>query len=423
MVAELASLRRPLRNVAVLLSGNLVKLAFGLLASVLTYRALAPADAGRLAIVMGLVSLFSFVAEFGFRDAAVNYIAGTASPAEAQAVARSFLMAKLVFGTLAAALLAGLAGWIVNGWYAGAVRPGLIRLAALTLLTGGLLNYVQTLLEARQTFGALSLISMGQALLRAIIIVALFLTSRIALWPLVGIEVVLPLVLLVVGQRFLPSDLRPRLLASLGTRFGQLWRFSRWIAVAAIASTIFLSLDVLLLGHFRPAAEVGLYGAALALLAKFEVVQNAVLTSSFPDASQYRTKADLRAYVARTLRLTGLASFAFLLILPLASVLMVGLYGTAYLYGAAYAGATLPFAILVVGFVIGLNAQPAAFVLSPLERVRYIAAGDVLQLFFFTGLGLWLIPVYGALGAALAVLARQILGAGMTALFVKRALA
>ena len=417
MVAELATLRRPLRNVAVLLSGNVVKLAFGLLASVLTYRALAPADAGRLAIVMGLVSLFSFVAEFGFRDAAVTYIAGAASAAEAQAVARSFLMAKLVFGTLAAALLAGLAGWIVNGWYAGAVQPGLIRLAALTLLTGGLLNYVQTLLEARQTFGVLSLISMGQALLRAIIIVVLFLTSRIALWPLVGIEVVLPLVLVVVGQRSLPSDLRPRLLASLGTRFGQLWRFSRWIAVAAIASTIFLSLDVLLLGHFRPAAEVGLYGAALALLAKFEVVQNAVLTSSFPDASQYRAKADLRAYVARTLRLTGLASAALLVILPPAAALL------GVLYGAAYAGATLPFAILVVGFVIGLNAQPAAFVLYPLERVRYIAAGDVLQLVFFTGIGLWLIPIYGAPGAALAVLARQIFGAGLTAVFVRRALA
>ena len=146
MVAELGTLRRPLRNVAVLLSGNLVKLAFGLLASVLIYRALAPADSGRFAIVMGLVSLFSFVAEFGFRDAAVTYIAGAASQAGAQAIARSFLMAKLVFGTLAAALLAGLAGWIVNGWYGGAVQPGLIRLAALVLLTGGLLNYVQTLL-------------------------------------------------------------------------------------------------------------------------------------------------------------------------------------------------------------------------------------------------------------------------------------
>jgi len=61
--------------------------------------------------------------------------------------------------------------------------------AALALLTGGLLNYVQTLLEARQTFGALSLISAVQAVLRTGIIVALFLTGSLALWPLVGLEV------------------------------------------------------------------------------------------------------------------------------------------------------------------------------------------------------------------------------------------
>jgi len=159
--AELVALRRPFQNIALLTTGNLVKLGIGVVASALVYRSLAPADAGRLAIVVGLVSLFSFVAEFGFRDAAVNEIAA-ASPAEAESVARSFLMAKLLFGTLAAALLAGLAGWIVNGWYSGAVQPDLVRFAALALLTGGLLNYLQTLLEARQTFGALSLISMLQ---------------------------------------------------------------------------------------------------------------------------------------------------------------------------------------------------------------------------------------------------------------------
>ncbi len=416
MRAELVALRRPFQNIALLTTGNLVKLGIGVVASALVYRSLAPANAGRLAIVVGLVSLFSFVAEFGFRDAAVNEIAGSASAAEAESVARSFLMAKLLFGTLAAALLAGLAGWIVNGWYAGAVQPDLLRFAALALLTGGLLNYVQTLLEARRTFGALSLISMLQGLLRAGAIGVLFLTGRIALWPLIGLEVALPLALLAYGQRLLPPGLRPHPLASLGAHFGRLWRFSRWIAVAAAASTIFLSLDVVLLGHFRPAAEVGLYGAALALLAKFEVVQNAILTSAFPEACRYRSRDDLRAYVRRSLQVTGLASMAFLLVLPLAGPLL------RTLYGAPYAGAALPFAILLLGFIIGLNAQPTAFVLYPLQRVRWIAAGDVLQLLFMSAAGLWLIPLKGTLGAALAVLATRLLGAGLTTVFVTRAL-
>ncbi len=407
MRAELALLSQPLRNLSVLLVGNFFRLGLGFLASALTYRVLSPEAAGRFTLVVTLVGLFSIFAEFGFRDAAVNFIAGAASPAEAQTVARSFLVAKLSLGTLAAALLALLAQWILNRWYPGAVAPGLVRFAALSLFTGGLLNYVQTLLEARQTFGALSLISTAQALLRTAAMVLLYVTGRIALWPLLALEVLLPVVLLVYGQRFLPRELislRPPLFAALA----RLWRFSRWIAVTAIAATIFLRLDVLLLGHFQPAAEVGVYGVALALLAKFEVVETALITTTFPEACRYTAKKDLRAYLLRTLRLTGLASTGFLFFLPFARGLLL------LLYGAAYAGAALPFGLLFVGFIIGLNSQPAGYVLYPLDRPQWIAASDVLQLIFSAALGLWLIPVYGVMGAALTVLTTRLLGAVLT---------
>jgi O-antigen/teichoic acid export membrane protein len=406
MLAEW-SLGRPLRNVAILMAGNAIKLGLGFIASILTYRTLPPADAGRLTVVLGLVGVFSLVAEFGFRDAAVNYVAGAASPAEAQSVARSFLAAKMVFGTLAAVLLALLARWLLDTWYPGTVAPGLLRLAALSLFAGGLLNYVQTLLEARQTFSALSLISMAQAVLRAAAIALFYFTGRLALAPLIALEVVVPLALLAYGARFLPPGFLS-LRRPLFEHFGKLWRFSRWIAVAAAASTIFLSLDVLFLAHFRPAAEVGVYGVALALLAKFEVVQNVVLTTAFPEACRYHTKPELRAYVWRTLRLTGLASLGFVCLLPFAGWLIV------LLYGGNYAAAALPFSLLLIGLVVGLNAQPAAFVLYPLHRPQWIAAGDVLQLIFCTAVGLWLIPLYGVLGAALTVLATRLFGGSLT---------
>jgi O-antigen/teichoic acid export membrane protein len=318
-------------------------------------------------------------------------------------VARSFLVAKMLFGTLAAVLLAGLADWLLGTWYAGTVAPALLRLAALSLVAGGLLNYVQSMLEAHQNFSGLSLLSMAQAVLRAAAIALFFFTGRLALAPLIALESLIPLALLVYGARFLP----PAFFSLRGPLFqhlGRLWSFSRWIAVAAAASTVFLGLDVLLLGHFRPAAEVGIYGVALALLAKLEVVQNAVLTTAFPEACRYHAKAELRAYVRRTLRLTGLATLGFALVLPFGGWLIV------LLYGSNYAAAALPFGLLLIGLMIGINAQPAAFVLYPLNRPQWIAAGDVLQLILCAALGLWLIPLYGALGAALTVLATRVFG-------------
>jgi O-antigen/teichoic acid export membrane protein len=405
-MSELALLGRPLRNIGVLLAGNILRLGLGFLASALTYRVLTPEDAGRFTLILTLVGLFSIFAEFGFRDAAVNYIAGAASPAEAQTVARSFLVAKLLFGTLAAALLALLAHWILGRWYPGRVDAGLIQFAALSLLTGGLLNYMQTLLEARQNFGALSLLSTLQAGVRAAAIAFLFFTGRVALLPLLAVEVFIPLLLLAYGQRFLPREFLS-LRGPLFAAFERMWRFSRWIAIAAIAATIFLRLDVLLLGHFHPEAEVGVYGVALALLGKFAIVENALLTTTFPDACRYTAKSDLRRYVRRTVRLTGLISLGFVLLLPLARWLLL------FLYGAAYERAALPFGLLLVSFVIALNFQPAAYVLYPLNRPQWIATSDVLQLMCSVGLGLWLIPIYGATGAALTVLGTRIVGAGL----------
>lgn len=409
-------LSKPVRNVGILLAGNALKLGLGFLASALTYRALSPADAGRFTLVLSLVGLFSLFAEFGFRDAAVNFIAGAKSEEEALSVAHSFLIAKILFGTLAAVLLALLAGWILDSWYLNVVSADLLRFAALSLLTGGLLNYAQTLLEARQTFGALSLISAAQSVVRAAAIAALFFTGKIALWPLIALEVFIPLVLLLYGSRFLPPHFRaPRRADSIfltRATFARLWRFSRWIALAAVASTIFLRLDVLLLGHFRPEAEVGLYGVALALLSKFEVFQNAILTTAFPEACRYKTKHELRAYVFRTFRLTGIASAGFLIVIPLARWLVP------LLYGNIYAAASLPFTLLLIGFIISLNAQPASFVLYPLDRPKWIAAGDVAQLIFNAALALWLIPLLGATGAAMAVLATRLFGGALTAAMV-----
>ena len=46
----------------------------------------------------------------------------------------------------------------------------------------------------------------------------------------------------------------------------------------------------------------------------------------------------------------------------------------------------------------------------------------MLQLVFFAALGLSLAPRYGAVGMAIAVLLRQLFGAGLTAMFVTRSL-
>ena len=412
-----------LRDVAYLVGGNVLKLGLGLGTSIIIFRALGPSDAGRFTLVLSILGLLSIVGEFGLRDAAVNYIAHflLPDPEKAAAVARTFLAAKFILSALATTVAVLAAGFIASQFYPGLDLANLIRLGAFSLLTNGLLAFVVVVLQAQQRFGTISLIGILQTLARAAVILVLFLSQQINLYILMLLESLVPLGVFVYALRSIP---RPFYVLPLRLRSGHgfplfghlslLWHFAKWIALAALASAIFLKLDVLMLSFYRAPAEVGLYAAAFALVGKLDVVKNAVVTSAFPDACRRSEKSDLRLYVLQSLRLTALVSLAAL---PLFAI---GGYLIELLYGVEYHGSVAALYPLLAAFLIGLNAEPVAYVLYPLNQPRWIAASDLFQLGFNVVANLALIPAFGIIGAAWGVLLTRIVALGITFFLVRR---
>jgi O-antigen/teichoic acid export membrane protein len=289
----------------------------------------------------------------------------------------------------------------------------LIRLGAFSLIADGLFGFALVILEARQSFAAISTLSILQAALRAGLIAALFFAKRLNLYALLILESVVPLAAFIYSTRLIPRSffiLRRPVLEHLGLLF----HFTKWIAIAALASTIFLKLDVLMLSLYRASVEVGLYAAAFALVTKLDVVKGAVLTTAFPEACRRTERSDLRAFVFQSLRLTGLAT---LLALPLFGV---GGLIIEWLYGTSYRAAIPTFYPLLAAFLIGLNAEPVAYVLYPLNQPRWIAASDVIQLVFCAAVNLILIPSFGMIGAAWGVLLTRGVAALITFGLVRR---
>jgi O-antigen/teichoic acid export membrane protein len=400
---------------AYLVAGNILKLALGLAPSVLIFRALGPADVGRLILALNIVSLFSMVGEFGLRDAAVNYVVRflTAAPEQARQVARTFLVSKVSLAALAGTLAFFSAGLIAARFYPQARVADLIRLGAFSLLADGLLGFSMALLEAQQKFGAMSALGVIQALVRAGAIAALFLAHRLSLTSLLILESLVPLAAFAYSLRLVPRSfvsLRRPVLKHLGLLF----QFAKWIAVVALASTIFLKLDVLMLSGFRAPAEVGVYAAAIALVAKLEVLKSAVLTTAFPKACRHTERGELRDYVFGSLRLTGAASLAMLPLFFMGGMLIV------WLYGADYGAAAPAFYPLLAAFLIGLNVEPVAFVLYPLNKPQWVAVNEVVQLAFGLAVSLALIPTFGIVGAAWGVLVSRIAAGLVTFGLVRR---
>lgn len=416
-VASLRSLRGQLRDIASLLAANVLKVGLGVVTSALVFRALGPNDVGRLTLTLGVIGVLAIVSEFGLRDAAVKYIAQfrSSAPERAHAVAHSYLVAKITLSTLASAVGIVAAGAIAARFYPDARVADLIRLGAFSLFSSGLLSFSLVILEATQEFGAISKVHAIQTLVRALLIVVLYAAADVTLIALLVLEAAIPLTMFFYSLRSVPRAFyRVRRLLDraswrmLGQHAAMLFHFSKWIAVAAVASMIVARLDVLLLSYYWRPAEVGIYAAALAIVNRLNVLKQPVLTTSFPDACRRVDRPDLRAYVGRSLKLTG---FLSLTVLPLFGV---GGFVIELLYGATFGSAAPALYVLLVAFLIGLNVEPVAYVLYPLDRPEWVAINDVLQLGAFCLVGLFLIPRFGLVGAALST----VLVRGLSAVFV-----
>ncbi len=404
-----------LRGVAFLVGGNVLKLALGFGTSILIFRVLGPSDAGRLTLTLSVVGLLSIIGEFGLRDAAVNYIARwlPTAPERAAGIARTFLASKIFLSALASTVGILGAGWIAASFYPQDKIGDLLALAAFSLFADGLLAFAVVVLEAQQKFAAISLLGVLQAAVRAALVAMLFLAHQVNLYTLLALESIVPLSIFIYSLRLIPRAFY-RLRFPLFEHLALLWHFTKWIALAALASAIFLKLDVLILSFYRTPAEVGLYAAAFALVGKLDVVKNAVLTTAFPEACRRSETGALRQYVTRSLRFTGLASLAFL---PL---FVIGGYLIELIYGVAYRGAIIALYPLLAAYLIGLNAEPVAYVLYPLNQPRWIAASDLMQLAFNVVVNLALIPRFGIIGAAGGVLLTRVVAASITFILVRR---
>ncbi len=158
--------------------------------------------------------------------------------------------------------------------------------------------------------------------------------------------------------------------------------------------------DVLLLGLFVSAGEVGIYFAATRIVQFVVFAQYAATAATaqrFSEIWAAGQHATLRTLVRRTARLTNVATAAFGGALLLGAPLLLALFGPDF-----HASFDV-LAILVVGAVLQSVFGPAEDLLNMLGYARTCAAVSLAAVAVATILCLVLIPLFGTIGAASAM--------------------
>lgn len=401
------------RDWAIVMGGNVGRMALSFVASVLVARALGPANFGVYAVLGATMAIVGVVADMGLTVTEVKRVA-TVWPdqpdiAHLRGRVASWLRtgAALLFFVLAALFAVPIANQIL-GLSAVPNGPFLFILAMAGMVAVALSGTVNTILQATNHFGRLSSVSLVNAGLTTILAIVLFAVGRLDLvTALLILGIGTALVSFFVGYRLLPgrwSLWRLPALKDLRQEGAALFRFSRWLWMASLFTVVIMQIDVIMVGRLTTAAAAGMYGLALNLARKADIVNQSLYTSLLPAASSLNDRESVGKYLRQSMVRSGLIALGLLALMPLVGPII------RIFYGLEYAAAAGLLQLLLVVVIIDALATPVILLVFPLERPKLYAASTALQAIILLLLAAWLIPMMGTPGAAVAKIVARITG-------------
>ena len=348
---------------------------------------------GQLAVVNVAVATIVQLGSFGLPSSNTYFIAQ--DQARFRAAALNSLMFALGAGSVMALAL-GVAASTRPDWF-GLGSASLIQIAAFSipfqLLTLIGLNILLAVGKVRE-FNLLDLASQSFVLINAALVSQMIKgdLETLVLWNTITavlVSIVIA-VLVVIAARNLASSRWRADVVLLRRMIGYGLKFH----ISILAGTIIIRADLLVVNHFRGAAEAGVYSVASQFALLLMVFPGVIATLLFPRVTAEQdargeTTCQVSRYTTFIMFMCCLGAVPFSLLLPM-------------VYGAEFTGATALLWILLPGvYLMGLESvlvQHFNALGLPLAIPLYWLATLVLNLILVFSL----VPRYGAQGAAIA---------------------
>lgn len=392
-IAHRPNLVKIVDNIGWLFIDKLLRMGVGLFVGVWVARYLGPEQFGLLNFALAFTGLFGAIATLGLQGIVVRDIV------------RDPECARLTLGTAAVLqLLGGLLSYLLILGAIAYLRPddALARsivaiLGAMMLLKAGQIAvyWFESQVQSKYTvwvqngvFLVFALIKFGLILQQAPLIAFV--------WAMLAEAVVVALILLmVVGWRG-PALGSLRVSVARGVT---LLRDSWPLILSAIAVTVYMKIDQLMLGQMIGDEAVGIYSAAVRISEVWYFIPMAIVASVFPAILEAKKRSETQ-YYARLQRLYDLMVIISVSVaVPmtfLATPIVTLLFGDAY----SESGPVLAIHIWASVFVF-LGVASGKWFLTENRQMLSLqrtALGAIAN----AGLNLWLIPLYGPVGAAIA---------------------
>ncbi len=398
--------RQPLQNIAWLVGERLGRAAITATVLAVVARHLGPADFGRLNFAIAVTVIAAALANLGLEGVVVSEL--VRRPAATGAILGTALRLRFTAGLLTAAVVGLGAHWVVPG------DAGLVAIVALGLgfQPADVIDlWFQRHLDSRRTVLARTVGIAAGGTLKLWLAAANAGLAAFA-WAQVADTAFIALALAWAGWRSPHASGRWVWDAAMARL---LWRRGAMLAVSSLAVTLAMRLDQLLVRHWLDEQATGAYFAAARLVDVVLFAGTSVALSCFPALAAAQA-GDAGVYRDRLQGLfDALSALGWIAALGCTAL---GWLVTRVLYGPAYAAAVPILLIQGWAALVALNATARwQYIILSAPAVTNLGAA-ALHVVAVAGVGAALVPRLGAPGAAVALLAANLVsGVLTTALF------
>lgn len=403
-----AAARKQIRGSSLLLVGRFVSLGINFAIQVLVVRYLSKADYGAFAYAVSLVSLGGSIATFGLDRSITRFVPiydeqgnynklfGTVVLAIGTVASIGLVSVAAVYG------LAGvLSGSLIDDERAISVLLILVVLIPIQSLDGLFMGMFAVFSKPRAIFFRKYVLTPGLRFTVVLLLVlgnqsVLFLAGGYVAAAAVGVGIYAAMLYgMLKGEGLLQHFEFSKLDIPVREVFG----FTVPLLTSDLVYMVMNTSDVVLLGHYRGAEEVGELRVILPVAHLNQLVMTSFTLLFTPLAARLFARDDKeginRLYWTTAIWIAVLTFPAFALTFSLAEPVTVTLFGSRYSESATY------LTLLALGYYFNAALGFNGLTLKVFGRLRYIVSINIFAALVNLGLNFLLIPRYGALGAAI----------------------
>jgi len=381
------------KDTYILFVGSTLSAFWGFLFTLIVARSISISEFGVFSAVLNLATILSSLSDFGISSGAVNFIAANYSKgavAEANKYAKAAFLIRLAIVLVIAGAFLAASPFIPAKILATTNSKMGIWVAAITIFWF-LDLFVPSILQAKNMFLKAVIYDnsyyVGRLLIAFIFYLTIGLTLTRAFWAF-GAGFFFTVIFTFI---YLKKDfwrVKPE-----KHKYTDLFKFSGWIAVNRIMSSISGKLDIQMLAVLAGAFATGLY-AIPSRLATFIIVLAASFSSVLaPRLAGFGNKAMEKAYLIKSILGLLPITLGIIFWIIIARPFILLLFGTKYLPSVpvfqALAASMIPFLFTV---------PSVTAIIYSMKKTVYIGAFSFFQLAAIFLLNLYFIPKYGPFG-------------------------